>query len=150
MPIRFSQLFDAFQFTGPDSETYVDRQTGKTYLVSPSAGIDELDDEAPEDIESDRFLALPDRRDLGLGKPMALDFAQEHLPGDFDAVRAIFNRRGAFGRFKDLLVRRGVVDQWYAFSNAAEEAALRQWCADEGLAVEKEEGRTAVSGANSD
>ena len=33
----------------------------------------------------------------------------------------------------DLLVRRGALDQWYDFSNKAEEAALRKWCAENGI-----------------
>jgi hypothetical protein len=29
-----------------------------------------------------------------------LDFARQFLPGDFDDVRQIFSRRGAYARFK--------------------------------------------------
>jgi len=32
-----------------------------------------------------------------------------------------------------LLVRRGALDLWYDFSNKAEEAALREWCAENGI-----------------
>jgi hypothetical protein len=32
-----------------------------------------------------------------------------------------------------LLVRRGAIDQWYDFSNKAEEAALREWCAENAI-----------------
>ena len=50
------------------------------------------------------------------------------LPDDFDEVRQIFNSRGAYARFKDLLDRRGALDQWYDFEAKAEERALRMWC----------------------
>src|SRR6516162_1779844 len=49
-------------------------------------------------------------------------------PTTYDEVRHIFSRRGAYRRYKDLLVRRGALDLWYDFSNKAEEAALREWC----------------------
>jgi hypothetical protein len=62
-----------------------------------------------------------------------LDFAREFLPDDHDEVRYIFSRRGAYRRFKDLLVRRGAIDQWYDFSNKAEEAALREWYAENAI-----------------
>ena len=68
-----------------------------------------------------------------LGKPLVLDFAREFLPDDYDEVRHIFGRRGAYRRYKDLLVRRGVLERWYDFSNKAGEAALRGWCSENGI-----------------
>jgi hypothetical protein len=50
------------------------------------------------------------------------------LPEDCDEVRRIFKRRGAYGRFKALLARRGALERWYDFENKTEEAALRDWC----------------------
>ena len=57
-----------------------------------------------------------------------LDFAREFLPNDFDEVRRIFSRRGAYAAFKDLLARRNALDQWYDFESKATEKALRDWC----------------------
>jgi hypothetical protein len=71
---------------------------------------------------------LSDKRELDLGKPLALDFARQFLPGDFDNVRQFFSGRGAYARFKNLLDRRGAIDQWYDFEAEAEERALRMWC----------------------
>ena len=73
------------------------------------------------------------QRELDLGKPLVLDFAREFLPDDYDEVRHIFSRRGAYRRYKDLLVRRTALERWYDFSNKSEEAALREWCAENGI-----------------
>ena len=62
-----------------------------------------------------------------------MDFAREFLPDDYDEVRHIFSRRGAYRRYKDLLVRRAALERWYDFSNKSEEAALREWCAENGI-----------------
>jgi len=62
-----------------------------------------------------------------------LDFAREFLLDDYDEVRHIFSRRGAYRRYKDLLVRRGALERWYDFSNKSEETALREWCAENGI-----------------
>jgi hypothetical protein len=63
---------------------------------SPNSDAAELNDELPDDIEDDeKYIAIPDKRELGLGKPLALEFAREFLPGDFDDVRHIFDRKGA-------------------------------------------------------
>src|SRR6516165_3207892 len=57
--------------------------------------------------------SIPDKRELDLGKPLVLDFAREFLPVDYDEVRHIFSRRGAYRRYKDLLVRRGALERSY-------------------------------------
>jgi hypothetical protein len=87
-------------------------------------------EEFPEDIEDEKYARLPDKRDLDLGKALVLDFADQFLPDDYDRVRDIFSRRGAYARFKDLLTQRGALERWYDFEAKAEEAALRAWCAE--------------------
>ena len=88
------------------------------------------DEELPGDIDDEKYISIPHKRELDLGKPLVLDFAREFLPDDYDEIRHIFSRRGAYRRYKDLLVRRSALDLWYDFSNKAEEAALREWCAE--------------------
>jgi hypothetical protein len=83
----------------------------------------------PDDIEDeDKYLAIPGKRELGLGKPLALDFAREWLPNDYDEVRDIFDRRGAYRKFRALVTRRDALERWYAFETKATEQALRDWC----------------------
>ena len=86
-------------------------------------------DELPDDVgDSEKYLQIPDKRELDLGKPLALDFARQFLPNDFDEVRQLFSKRGAYARFKDLLDRSRALDQWYDFEAKAEERELRMWC----------------------
>ena len=94
----------------------------------------EQDTDDPDSrIDDEKYISIPDKRELDLGKPLVLDFAREFLPVDFDEVRHIFSRRGAYRRYKDLLVRRGALERWYDFSNKSEETALREWCAENGI-----------------
>src|ERR1700739_2952118 len=117
MPISFRELQEAFEFvsaaSGGEHQAFLCTRSGKIYCHSELA--DDLDP-LPDDIDDPgKFLPLPDKRDLDLGKPLALDFARQFLPADFNDVRQIFSRKGAYARFKDLLDRRGVLGQWYAF-----------------------------------
>jgi len=134
MTVSFSDLQVAFEFVSSagmgENEAYLDRQSGKIYWHSEFGDNDE---ELPDDIDDEKYTAIPDKRELDLGKPLILDFAREFLPDDYDEVRRIFSRRGAYRRFKDLLVRRGALERWYDFSNNAEEVALREWCARNGI-----------------
>jgi hypothetical protein len=130
MPVSFRDLQEAFEFvcatSGGEHQAFLCRQSGRITCHSDLA--DDLDP-LPDDIDDpEKFLPIPDRRDLDLGKPVALDFARQFLPSDFDEVRQFFSRKGAYARFKDLLVRRGALDQWYDFEARADETALRLWC----------------------
>jgi len=130
MPVSLNDLRDAFEFVcaggGGEHQAFLCKQSGKVYCHSELC--DDLDI-LPDDIDdSEKFLPIPDKRELDLGKPLALDFARQFLPGDFDDVRQIFSRRGAYAKFKNLLDRRGMLDQWYAFEAEAEESALKMWC----------------------
>ena len=87
-------------------------------------------DPLPDDVENEeKYVAIPDKRDLGLGKALVLDFARECLPRDFDEVRFTFSKKGAYPRFRVLPARRGAVDRWHDFEAKATEKALRAWCA---------------------
>jgi hypothetical protein len=134
MPVSSSDLQLAFEFVSSggmgENEAYLDRQSGKIYWHSEFADNDE---ELPDDIDDEKYIAIPDKRDLDLGQPLVLEFTREFLPDDCDEVRHLFSRRGAYRRYKELLVQRGALERWYDFSNKAEEAALRKWCAENGI-----------------
>ena len=134
MPVSFSDLLLGFEFVNSggmgENEAYLDRQSGKIYWHSEFGDNAE---ELPDDIDDKKYILIPDKRELDLGKPLVLDFAREFLPDDYDEVRRIFSRRGAYRRYKDLLVRRGALERWYDFSNKSEETALREWCAENGI-----------------
>jgi hypothetical protein len=131
MPTSFSDLELSFEFVSSSgvgiNEAFLCRQTGKIYWRSDS--LDGLDDEVPDDLDDEeKYIAIPGKRDLDLGKPLVMDFAREFLPNDFDEVRYIFNNRGAYKKFRALVTRRNVLDRWYEFESKATERALREWC----------------------
>jgi len=55
-------------------------------------------------------------------------FVQGQAPELMDDVEDIFRRRGAYGRFKDLLDDIDLLEQWYAYEEQATRTALRAWC----------------------
>ena len=74
---------------------FVCKRTGKIYYQTDFPDAAEMNDELPDDInDEEKYVALPDKRELGLGKPLVLDFARQFLPDDFDDVRYFFSRRG--------------------------------------------------------
>jgi len=133
VPASFAEILLAFDFVGSssfgDQQAILCRRTGKIYWRSEFSDLDEFNDELPEDIEDDEnYIAIPDKRELGLGKPLALDFAREFLPDDFDEVRYMFSKRGAYKKLRSLLIRKSALERWYDFESKATERALREWC----------------------
>ena len=130
MRASLKDLQEAFEFVSAaagEHQAYLCKQSGKLYYHSDLCdGLDVL----PGDIDdTDKFLQVPDKKEVDLGKPLALAFSREFLPGDFVDVRQFFSRRGAYARFKALLDQRGMLTDWYAFEAKAGERALREWCA---------------------
>lgn len=130
MPVSWSDMQNAFEFasTGQPSENeaYLCKQTAE-FLWHTEFG-DEID-AIPDDIgDEEKYIRIPHKKELDLGKPLVFAFAAEFLPADFDEVRLIFSKKGAYGRFKTLLLRRKALDQWYAFESKAADEALRDWC----------------------
>jgi hypothetical protein len=132
MPTAFSDIELSFEFVssegGSTHEAFLCRRMGKIYWRSDSS--DDLnEEEMPDDVEDEeKYIAIPGKRDLDLGKPLVTDFAREFLPNDFDEILYMFSNRGAYKKFRALVTRRNVLDRWYEFESKATERALREWC----------------------
>ena len=134
-PLKYADVREAYDYANFDEpETHAAwlcRKTGKAYWYT------EFGDNLyplPEDIDDpEKYVLLPDKRDLDLGNRLALGFAREHMPDYFDKVQDFFSRRGAYARFKDLLEYEDMLQQWYDYEEAATDKALREWCAENGI-----------------
>jgi hypothetical protein len=137
MPVAWDDILLAFEFVSmgeSNNSVFLCRETGAMFWRSDFGDNFEA---LPDDIDDGaKYLALPDPRDLDLGKPLVMRFADEEFADHYDEVVEIFSRRGAYRRFRDLLTRERALDKWYAFEAAAKEKALREWCAENGVAVE--------------
>src|SRR6516225_10318076 len=102
-----SMALDFVSYVAPmQHNAYVCIDTGKVYWTSDFS--DTFDEELPDDFEtSDRYLAIPHKNDLDLGRDLVLRFVEQQLPARFDQVEGYFRRKGAYARFKDLLEREG-------------------------------------------
>ncbi|MCZ7626324.1 MAG: hypothetical protein C3F12_14605 [Candidatus Methylomirabilota bacterium] len=134
--ITYEDLSLAFDFVSSgapmEHRAYVSLDTGRIYWMSELNPIQE--EETPDDLgTSDRFLAIPHKNDLNLGRRLALRFVEAHLPHRYDRVADIFRHRGAYGCFKEVLAAEGCLEQWYAFEAEATEDALKEWCRRNGV-----------------
>jgi hypothetical protein len=136
--IQLSELINAFEFVSvsdlDEHQAYICSKTGRIIFVSESVDLEE-NTEFPDDPDLADYQVVPHRRDLDLGKRLALSFVAQELPGSLNKAREIFSRKGAYGRFKQLLHTTGTLDKWYAFEERATEEALIEWCDEVGLTL---------------
>jgi len=130
--VKFDDLSLAFEFVGSaapsENNAYISLDTGQIYCTSE---LNPLDEEVPDDLEtSDRYLLVPHKTELDLGKGLALRFAASELPHCYDRIVGFFRHKGAYARFKDLLDSEGALERWYKYEAGATERALRGWCAE--------------------
>ena len=130
--VKYNDLSMAFDFVGSaapmEHNAYISLDTGEIYWTSE---LNPMDEEVPADLEaSDRYIAMPHKNDLDLGRNLALRFAAQELPKSYELVEGFFRRKGAYSRFKQLLESERVLEKWYKFEMEAVEKALRDWCAE--------------------
>ena len=135
--ISYQDLSDAFNFVSVDGmiegHAYITKDTGRIYWVSEDGTLDE---EVPDDLDDeDRYIPVPHKRELDLGAALVRRFARGEAPHLYDRIQAIFSRRGAYSRFKDLLSSEGLLEKWYEFEAEATERALREWAEANGIHV---------------
>lgn len=136
--VAFSDVRNAFDFVSSGrpmaQAAYLNVKTGATYWQSDNA---DLNDELPADIDTPgRYIAIPHKTELGLGKSLVLQFAAAHLPAQLEQVREIFSHPGAYARFKDLLAQQDMLEAWHTYEQNWSDAALRQWCTEYEIALE--------------
>lgn len=132
--MRYEEIESAFLFVsiGPQfsKSAYLCRDTDQIYFVADFEDLEEF----PDDVDGgERYIQIPDRDALDLGRPLVLDFALVHLPHERAEVECMFQQSDAYARFEELLERKGLLDRWHKYEAQHTESALRAWCANKGI-----------------
>lgn len=143
-PVNLTDLIEAFEFVSvselDEHQAYVCKRTGRIIFVSDRVDLEE-GAELPDDPDAGKYHVVPHRRDLDLGRHLALAFVANEIPQSLNDARDIFRRKGAYSRFKRLLQAHAILEKWYAFEERAIEEALKEWCDEVGLTPAENENR---------
>jgi hypothetical protein len=135
--ISYDDLETAFNWVSGsvqfDNSAYISKTTGEIFQASQTYDSDE---NLPEDCEDESlYWSVPNKNELDLGRDLVFQFVDEFLPEQYDAVQAIFHKRGAYGRFKDLLLRQGKLEEWFDYESTNTKKALLAWAQEQGVEV---------------
>lgn len=113
-----------------ENRAYINTETGDTHWHSEFGDNFE---ELPEDIDDEKYVALPHKNDLDLGVQLVFNFVDQYMPEDYATISDIFRKKGAYSRFSSYLENRNKLQQWYDYRDKAEDKALREWCKENGI-----------------
>jgi hypothetical protein len=128
MKVKFVDLELALEFASSDPcfehSAFLCKDSGDIFYDS-----DASEDVLPDDIyENDKYIKIPSKQDLDLGKKLVLKFVTQYLPDDIDTVYDLFRSRGAYSRFKSFLYSRDALENWYKYEQEAQKTELLNWC----------------------
>ena len=127
--IEMALYFVSSQGVGMN-EALLCRDTGEIFYESDMDDSDEM----PADIDdSNRYVAIPHKNELGLGRGLVEEFMDQYIPESVGRVATMFCRKGAYSRYKEFLDSEGKLELWHEYENERTREALRKWCEAEGL-----------------
>lgn len=114
-----------------EAGAFVSRSTGRICLRGADGPVEE---DCPTGLDdANEYIAVPHKNELDLGRPLALRFIDEHAPQVSREVRDIFRRKGAYSRFRSLLLRHRLLEAWHGYEHEATVRALEQWAQQQGF-----------------
>jgi hypothetical protein len=129
---KLSDIIKTIDFMSGDHnknrEGFIHIESSKIYLRSEY--LEAIDpDELPSDLDNtDIYLPLPTKHDLGIGSQLPVYFAEEYAPDFYNEVQSMFRHQGALGRFKDWADRHQLLAAWYRFEQECSEKEIKAWC----------------------
>jgi hypothetical protein len=147
--VSLRAVADEMEMRMEGMHAYLNRRTGELYggsdeqLAKAEEGEDdtellgwevEIVHKLREILESSDWIELP-RRDTREEYRLMERFCLECCEGRLqDELLSAISGRGAFGRFKDAIHRRGVQEDWYEFRREALATEAAGWLEAEGIA----------------
>jgi hypothetical protein len=140
--VRYDDLEHALYWVSSppefEADAFVSRTNGKVYFRGTDGPVD---DDFPADIEDGaECIAFPHKNELGLGRDLAFRFVNEQAAHLGHQVHEVFRHKGAYSRFKALLARSSLLDNWHEYERQATRSALEAWASENGFIVEHTSG----------
>jgi hypothetical protein len=146
LPVSLNEIVDEMEIAHEGYRAFLNRQTGEVFGTPDSILNDveqepealpeweqELVTKAREIVDSDQWIKIPSREgweDYRLMERYGLECCEGRLQ---EELLVAIQGRGAFGRFKDVLHRRGLLEEWYRFRREQLTADAKEWLAAEGI-----------------
>ena len=152
MKVKLQDIIDAVDFDSEMSESYLNRITGEVCVFSyeeiQAAEEDEDLSDSPEwyrdavvlakkYIENqDDYLALPEKYEFDEYRIMEMFILRIENQKQSDMLFQAIKGKAAFRRFKEVLERLALIDQWYKFKDQKLTDFVKLWCEENSIRFE--------------
>ena len=129
--VKLMSVIQALEDASEYNHFYYNKNTGEIEAYFP-----ELDRrEALDKYLDDCYIGLPDQYDIHEYSMM------EKFAYTLETIELLnaLKGRGAFRRFKDTVIRLGVISEWYTFRDKHYKQVAIDWCEDHGISYDSEE-----------
>ena len=151
LPVALTDIIDAMQMESDMIHHFLNRKTGEIILVTDEIAsaveYEDLDLEEYPEWEQESILQyreiLMDEDNVYVEFPSQYDFREWDMMASFaeqiedEKIREILlvalDGKGAFRRFKDVIHRYGLAEEWYSFKNYAFKLKAIEWCEKNGI-----------------
>lgn len=134
MKVNLSVVVDAIEMADDNYTYFLDLETGESVFLADELvtgldndGLEEKIDENPE-----RYLRLPTKFEIHEYHIME-EFICTLKGGMANRLANAIQGRGAFRRFKDMIIHMGIEHQWYDFQAEYYRKLAIEWCRDHEL-----------------
>ena len=147
--VKLQDVLEGIDFQSDEQSSFLNLTTGEVVAITDEE-LRAAENDAPledfpewqhdairiagEIIETDHYLALPDRFEIHeyqIMERFCLSVDDEDMRDDLcDAIRG----RGAFRRFKDRAQAYGIAEDWYRYRDAALREIAMAWCEEHRIA----------------
>ena len=149
MKVKVSDLVDAMDAQSDMVTAFMNKETGDVVLLSDEeaswAQDDLIDTDGPawmsdlaaltsEVLSSGKYLELPSQFDIDEYRIMERFCRTRDDEGQAAQLTQAIANRGAFRRFKDLIHRLGIQNDWYSYKEQALRRIAIDWCEENGIA----------------
>lgn len=140
--VKLDLVMEAIEMADDNSTAYYDLENQELiwYMEDFGYQMDEDDETIEEMIEEGwrtRFFRLPTKFDINEYHFMEV-FIYDEVPagGVRDQFEAAIRGCGAFRRFRQLVERLGILDEWYQYKEKEQRKLAIEWCEDNGFNYE--------------
>ena len=135
MRVKLSDILEAFELNDRYSEYFLDLETNEVVQVNDMMMMESEKEEIYDRLDEHGFYRLPSSFDL-----RDYDIMEDFIAGMPEGVQgrmySAIKGKGAFRRFKDMIIDMGIDQMWYEFHDDAYKRKAAQWCEENGIEYE--------------
>lgn len=135
MKVKLTDIIDAIDMIDQYSEYFLDKETGEIEWINDMTMTRQEQEEIYDRLDEHGFYRLPTTFEI-----RDYDIMEDFIEGLPDAVHgrmySAIQGKGAFRRFKDMVIDMGIEQVWYDFRDDAYKRKAARWCDENGIEYE--------------